>query len=305
MFGDDAYLTVCVTTDEGVTPANGIFATLDLLGGMSGSGSTYNDGCFSTYIPANEQMVLTLFSSCGEELLSTAVGPFSTNSEPTISFNIDNSIVTTTIIGTMVDCYSTPVSGDVYMTGQNANGGLEILSAEIQLDGSFEIVNYGCLTDLSEVSLYDNGLYYTLDINTTVTSGVINDIGELTTCGADYEYFFQTIDGVMSSDNFAELYGLNQPVWSFFSETQLTFENTGMIGTANMVDSLGNAGWIYDWNSGEVYSAESSNYTVNITEYPAMSGEYLEGTITGQSESPDNPGVWVPILLEFRLQANQ
>lgn len=293
------------------TPLTSTYVRVRPAAGYGASAHGYTDtlGQVSGPIPANASLILEVFgSNCYNAIYSQNIGPYSSNINlGTIVIPASNPGLVT-IEGKLLNCTGAPVT----------NGYAQILYANIvrycpvNSTGDFSTVFATCGNVPSDFEIY--GIDKTTQQQSSVISYPVSlplvNTGAITACGVStVEYINYTIDGTnytISSSNgdplMAYSYNSNLPVlpvnmWmnGVKLPDQISFTLNGNTSPGSYpVKHL----------STQTYQRIAPVLPMNagLTNYPALVGDYYEGSFSGQFRDSANLAPLHTINCSFRLK---
>ncbi|OUR92626.1 hypothetical protein A9Q87_06175 [Flavobacteriales bacterium 34_180_T64] len=187
-------VNLCITiSDEAGNLLSNMNATITSTTYGTAGGTTNENGEVCGLVPSGETLELNIYNYdiCGEaSLYSASIGPFTSDSNISITVLDNPDIISETVVGTFNTCNGDPVTDGYVVLTYGGQTHFESVS-----DGSFEINLLRCATintfDI-EASDFVN-LQSTDSISYTFTTPV-TDIGTLTSCNTITEFIQYTID---------------------------------------------------------------------------------------------------------------
>ncbi|MFK7774599.1 MAG: hypothetical protein AB8F94_20840 [Saprospiraceae bacterium] len=292
---DDPYSIIFVDatfTDPNGIPLNGHLVEVVLGNGTTGTGYIYNNGTINASVPANEILTFNLYDNCGDIIFSEDFGPFPSNSSLG-TIVVDNSNVNNTVIkGTLRDCDNNLVQNGLIIATMDGFPSYHYITG-----GQFEFYITSCLAtaQIEVVGVNMDNLEQGTAVSATAQT--VNDLGDLSTCGASLEnYMILTIDGDSKTVlNFTTNSTANDTY--MFAEGSNIFVGIGFGGIAvgeysesNFIEGI----MLDDWNIQSVNPDLPSFSTFTVTQYDTNA----VGTFSGQVE---NNGVVVLLEGEFNV----
>lgn len=280
---------------EGLSTTN-LYIQFVRPNGSSAIGFADANGYFAGIVPANEELVMNVYSySCSSqtELYTASVGPFSTDVDLG-TIEIDSSPLFTSPVfsGTVVDCDGLPLEGiSVLYNVAGGTGSYALTGA----DGSFDFSVFCLSTGTLEYTLVDlDNLLQGTSAELSVDTGVneFYDMGDLSFCEVtEIENFLSYTEGdnefvypfvqVVDSNFCSILTALISP--NNFQDGQVFFyfetaEEPGITGMCSEETFVA-----YTMDNGSIYNASMAISGLNITDVEYAAGVYtlIEGTYTG------------------------
>lgn len=265
--------------------------------GSFANGYVNANGYYSGYVPANEELIMTVYSYlCGSqtELYTSTVGPFSTDVDlGTIEIESIPTISASVFSGSVVDCDGLPLEG--ISIAYNVAGGGAGSYALTSADGSFEFSVFCLSSGTLEYTLVDlDNLLQGVSAELIVDGGEngFYDMGELAFCEVteidnfltytegDNEFVYPFVQ-VVDSNFCSILTALLSP--NNFQDGQVFFyfetaEEPGLTGMCSEETFVA-----YTMDNGSIYNASMAISGLNITDVEYTAGAYtlIEGTYTG------------------------
>jgi hypothetical protein len=271
--------------DQNGNPLKSTMVTLTRSGSntvATTSGFTDINGLVSGKVPANESLVLNVYSVCGDAIYTKTIGPFSSDTKlDATTINISPQ-QTVTISGQVTNCSNASVANGV--VNINVDGQFQKAAAT---NGTFSISILRCSGNPANASitafdLATNKLSSTKIIS--VTTGTI-DAGVIKACDitADRYVVFNVIDNVdttaysyvVPTDTlYVGAQYITAAVRNYTSNMQLSF--------ANKVTATGPVTFssIYIYNSKYFLVPNGSSMTGNITEYGPTTSDHVSGNFS-------------------------
>ena len=270
------------------------------------SGITNSSGWVGGLIPNNEVLAMSVYMpvqgiSC--QLLMQNIGPFTVNTNlGNITITNSGNIVITTVSGIVQDCNMIPVTNGIAMMSVGGYNSYDLTDA----NGAYSFSHITCITGGVSADLFAQDLTaFTQGSTSTITlnGGAISQ--NLSSCGAVIpEYISHSENGV-----------------PFMFTNPLTISCTDSIGGTSLQVSANNFGagsqqqlnfTLNDLGGGS-YSVtnffgygftgvQTTLYTVNtvtVSNYPALTGQYLDCVITGTFLSP--PAATLPFTTTVHI----
>lgn len=287
-------LTVTVLNSNGDVLSNVTVQIVNNSNNYGPVGFTDNTGTVSGIVPANQSLTLNVYDSCGGGIIYTSqIGPFSVATTlPTITIN--NSILSSQIIGNLLKCDATNVTNGYVMLTRNGNSP----TFTPVTNGNFSFNAIYCNSDtnfrLKGVD-YDN-LQATDSISYNFTAPITN-IGNLTACNTVTEFISYQIDGGVTTlclENLSAYIasnGAGTPLRLVISgsdqqQNSILIYQTGWSGldlgtyTTNEYSIEGTLGYIHSGSTNTI--SFNLNNLGNVGEYVDMtfSGSYTDSTGT-------------------------
>ncbi|WP_179354211.1 hypothetical protein [Winogradskyella vidalii] len=298
-------ITLCISANNDENnPLNNLWVSITSATFGTTHGYTNETGDVCGYVPSNESLELNVYSYdfCGSTpLYSEMIGPFSTDSNISITVQESSDIIEETIVGNFNTCDDNAVT-DGYV--QLKYGGQTFIDGVN--DGTFEISLLRCEDDNTfkiKASDYVN-LQTTDSISYTFTTPLTN-IGTISACNAVTEFIQYSIDDgdltyILDNIN-AEFYpdspNYNGPTLNISGSSLNCFYMFGTIDETTYEGTYAN----YDWNDIDDsttgfniqecidMSNTNNNITYNLTSLGEV-GEYIDINFSGSYEDYDgNP----------------
>jgi len=184
-------ITLCMNLeDTNTNPIYGVIVEFWRSGATyPRTGMSNGNGEICGLVPANETLTMIVKDPCGNQVSTTTIGPFSTNTD----YGVVSvpALVTSTVSGTLLDCNSNIVT-DGYVSLKYDIYNELIFSVT---NGSFTFTTAGCnsLTNFTLEGIDNNGFQTSGIINYTFTAPATN-VGNLIACGTIPEYLIYQID---------------------------------------------------------------------------------------------------------------
>jgi hypothetical protein len=280
---------------------------------------TYSDGngYFSGQVPANEPFILTVYSwyICDLPVFTANVGPFSADTDlGDITLNAPNlSLVEVT--GTVVDCANNPLTNG--WVAINVSG--QVFQTYVS-DGTYSISYYNCNSE-TEMTVQATNItdLQQSDVMTYSITAPITTIPQIAACGNLLdEYVFAYVNGGSNEYLNIQYVGVDSSLSSLdIFTTNPANDHTASFSLSSDVGGVGNyagdvitsAYFIVDNNPSGIlfYSCQGIPCTfnqVNISEYGTNTGDYIQGSFSGNVDFIDNNQNIVTHLLnvEFRVK---
>ncbi|MEO8764847.1 MAG: carboxypeptidase-like regulatory domain-containing protein [Ginsengibacter sp.] len=265
-----------------------VYASVMITSADSGHAYSNTDslGQVRGLVPSNENLVLKVIDQCGTPIYSKNIGPFdqNTNLGDIVIESTTSSIVT--LQGKLLDCNNAPVT----------NGYAIIYIGNIQryantdASGNYAttaVICSGSATTCMILGIDDGNTQQGLITNVSISSPV-TDAGNISACGTSAaEFVNYNLDGTayeLSKPGTDSLFAFSTqgPAQSFTTSImgyKLTdginfsfIDNgaTGIFAISNLfIMGMNNTGLVQPFN-------------VTVTSYPQSSGEFYEGTFSGQ-----------------------
>ena len=295
-------ITLCVTaTNDQNNPLNNLWVSITSATFGTAYGYTNENGDVCGYVPSNETLELNVYSYdyCGSiPLYSGVIGPFTVDSEISITVQESSDVIEETVTGIFNACNGEAVTDGYVQLGYGGQTFTDVVS-----DGAFEINLLRCAEDNTfriKGSDYVN-LQTTDSISYTFTTP-LTDIGSISACNAVDEFIQYTIDdgdSVFVFENLSVNFSLdgqnqsNGPTIDIFGngndDTNTCFY---MFGVLNDPDYLGTYDH-YTFNDandtgffiGECLSVSDTNNNIiyNLNALGAV-GEYIDINFSGSYE---------------------
>jgi len=178
-------VTLCMNIEDvNGNPIYGVVVEFFRSGAINpGTGITNGNGEICGLIPANETLNMVVKNPCGDQVYTSTIGPFSTDSD--IGTTAIPAISTSTVSGTVLDCNNNPVTDGYVRLGFGSNNELTYTLT----NGTFSFTTAEC-NSLSNFTLEG------IDYAGFETSGVINytftapetNVGSIVACNGTPEY---------------------------------------------------------------------------------------------------------------------
>ncbi|MBW7676833.1 carboxypeptidase-like regulatory domain-containing protein [Chryseobacterium chendengshani] len=254
----------------------------------STSATTDGNGNASGIIPAGENLTMKILDACNNVIMTSNIGPFTTNSINTLpAITISQSLSNTvTITGTLKDCSGTNVTnGIAYLSYPSSSSNyFSSYSAQVT-NGSFSFNVLSCATSQQLTFLGSDftNLQTTGNINFTATAPTTN-LGNLTVCTATTEFVTSQTDTQPINYFITPIYagfnaqspigggGFNVSSQNATGSFYLTSQGISGVGTYTSNFSLE--------SSGGAINANGNSLTLQISNYGAV-GQYIDFTING------------------------
>ncbi|NMH28874.1 carboxypeptidase-like regulatory domain-containing protein [Flavobacterium silvaticum] len=283
-------LTVTIQDATGQPVANAGVKIQSALGN-SEIGTTNENGQISGQVPSNMQLMIELFSPCGNVVSTMQIN--SLTSDTILPPMIMSASTTTIVQGSLLQCDGNPITNGYLIYGNDV-----IPSTTVPVtNGSFSFSIPTCSEDsVITVFAYDaNNQKSTGNILYTIQSIPITNLGSIPVCSSDSEYWsYQIDDGPVilnPGGEFSLLYSNNVVhYFSFgFSNAQQTgfeiYSPEATVGTYTTADNFNITGE----SNGITVNASTPN-TLLFVISSALLGGYVDLTINGTFQ--DSQGVW-------------
>ncbi|WP_417876199.1 hypothetical protein [Winogradskyella sediminis] len=294
-------VTLCITaTNEDNNALNNLWVKITSLTYGTTTGFTNENGEVCGYIPSNESLELNVYSYdfCGNTALySEMIGPFTTDSDISITVPESSDIIEETITGNFNTCDDNAVT-DGYV--QLKYGGQ--IFTDVVSDGTFEISLLRCEEDNTfqiKASDYVN-LQTTDTISYTFTTPLTN-IGTITACNTVSEFVQYSIDDgdvIYILDNINSQFDTNSPNYnapiltlSGSSNDGNCFYMFGKLDNTNYEGTYDNYAWNDTGDENTGFNLEeclgisnvNNNIIYNLTSLGSV-GEYIDINFNGTYE---------------------
>lgn len=294
-------VTLCITaTNEDNNALNNLWVKITSLTYGTTTGFTNENGEVCGYIPSNESLELNVYSYdfCGNTALySEMIGPFTTDSDISITVPESSDIIEETITGNFNTCDDNAVT-DGYV--QLKYGGQ--IFTDVVSDGTFEISLLRCEEDNTfqiKASDYVN-LQTTDSISYTFTTPLTN-IGTITACNTVSEFVQYSIDDgdvIYILDNINSQFDTNSPNYnapiltlSGSSNDGNCFYMFGKLDNTNYEGTYDNYAWNDTGDENTGFNLEeclgisnvNNNIIYNLTSLGSV-GEYIDINFNGTYE---------------------
>ena len=294
-------ITLCITaTNDDNNSLNNLWVSITSATFGTTYGYTNENGEVCGYVPSDESLELNVYSYdfCGSTpLYSEMIGPFSTDSNISITVQESSDIIEETVTGFFNTCDDNPVT-DGYVQLRYGN---QIFTDAVS-DGTFEVNLLRCEEDNTfkiKASDYVN-LQTTDSISYTFTTPLTN-IGTISACNTVTEFIQYTVDNgdmVYVLDNINSSFNADSPNYNAPTLTISGSSNDGncfyMFGKLDETSYEGTYD-NYDWNATndtdtgfnlqECFGMSNTNNSViyNLTSLGAV-GEYIDINFSGTYE---------------------
>jgi hypothetical protein len=203
---DFIFIEGTIVDRDGNPLQNVVVQITQLTDGMSGYDITDEDGAFGGPIPANQELILTVFDNCGVVIFTETIGPFSEDTTlPTFSASVTDELVT--VSGILIDCENNPVTngyvkidlGDSFVTLPTDSEGMisgtinvcdattievtgfdlenltqsEIVNVNVEDSTSIDLETIFVCEDLSEFLIFKIGELEIIDPDPTARYGLV------------------------------------------------------------------------------------------------------------------------------------
>ncbi len=170
-------LDFTITDDNGNPLANHLVVIGD-GGSSSGSGRSDENGFVSGKVPANTTLDLEVFSSCGDVIYSSQIGPFSIDSSlGTIAISNSGSVNITTVTGNLLNCDGNPVTNGLVIIEFGGNS--EFLYT-VGAPFTFSVTTCPGITSAKVTSIDFDNPGHTAEA--TVSTGTSTSLGDIDVC---------------------------------------------------------------------------------------------------------------------------
>jgi len=262
---------------------------------MSGYDYTNQNGVYSGFIPADEQLILSIYDYCNNLLYSENIGPFDTDVIlPTIVLDNNQYYITGSLIcnGATIDNGYVSISSGSLQTVLSTNS-----------TGNFSGNISLCAVNEISVQAYDVNNATQSEIQIIDISGTNQlDLGQIVVCDEAEEYILINLDGID--------YGFFEPHFESSTETnigategdaQITIRYVG-VDTGMYTPSLL---YFTDFNSAidstVCYGTGCNTISLDVTEYINPGGNIV-GTFIGDIPSIDG---LKPISGSFKVKTDE
>lgn len=254
------------------------------LGIFTGSGYTCPDGSLTALVPADEDLVMEVYSICGDVLYSQNIGPFADDTSlGTITIS-NSSVYQTTIAGDLVDCFNAPVQNGVIIVEFDGRTVYEYVTG-----GTFDMSFTTC-SNSADVTLIgtDIDALVQSDPLTFAANGTYNGV-QVSACGVQLQnYISISVDGATPATIYNPSYaypdstatGLNATSFNHYlnNAAYIYFTVDGM--TAGDYSGSNSIFSFSDFTNGWDFGQGQSFDNFNISQYGAV-GEEIIGTFGG------------------------
>jgi hypothetical protein len=277
------YVDFCVTVNDtsGNALAN-ITISLTSINYGTSYGSTNENGEVCGLVPNNETLEIKAYSYdvCGNSPIYTdTIGPFTVDSNISITVSDDPDLISETIVGVFNDCDGNPVS-DGYVSLRYNNQ----YFTEIVTNGDFEVNLIRCNTyDTFRIKAYDYvNIQETDSLNYTFTSPLTN-LGSIQSCNTIEEFItYQLGDNPAITYNFNLQGGVDGnylyiPYYSDDQEFYFNFFIDDFNGAGSYTSSYLN---FFDENNDSTTLESAFIGTSNVT-YFGLVDDYIDVNFTG------------------------
>lgn len=303
-------MTGQLTTSAGI-PVTNALVSVSVAGTIqTGYGFTNDTGVFSGKIPANQALVLHVFTLCGELAYESPIGPY-TQDVDLGPISLDDALFPTTILsGALLDCNNNPLpEGLVRICIDNS---CTFITADAQ--GNFvKAISYCNSNNQLKVKAYDleankESLLLTLAFAPTV------DAGNISVCASQItEYIHMNVNGeefTYLEPDFVGAPGALNRIGSYEQDSAYTIEFTFPVGAVGTYTGNGVRFTYYrnvpSFLAGYCF-VPCNSMEVTITQFGNV-GEYIQGTFSGTMDFYDsNQQVFTdtPVSGEFSVIRTQ
>lgn len=275
----------------------------------SAHGFTDSLGQVSGLVPANENLILQVLDDCGNQIYAQNIGPFSqaTNLGVITLTNLGSSAIT--FKGKLLNCSGAPVSNGYAIIYHAPT----VRYAATDANGNFSIAYTYCATSAGTASIIgvDAGaMQQGVSTNVNVTTP-ITDAGNISACGTSaVQYFNYTLDGTTytisnpASDSLVAFTQLGTSGYTTFLSGSINSSQTGYIDLrfSHMTIAAGNYPVIDLQVNNFPNTTIIAPFNVNVTNLPAIVGQFYEGSFSGQFKDAAN--VTHNLSGDFRIRKN-
>ena len=265
--------------DTNGTPIYGATVVLSSPSISPRFGTSNGDGEVCGLVPSNEILTMVVKDPCGNQVFSTTIGPFSTDTNyGTVTIP---ALPTSEITGTLLDCNNNPVTdGYVVLHYDQYNELIYTVT-----NGTFTFTTASCnsLTNFTLEGIDQNGFESTGEINYTFTPPNTN-VGNIITCNAIDEFITYQIDNDTPITNINVGHQGNSTgfIISGSSPQYIYIDGNSITpGTYNSPDFDLVEFWDMNLNL-------PSNIQFILTNYGANVGDYIDMTFNGTYTSTNN-----------------
>lgn len=259
---------------------------------VSTHGYTDSLGQVSGYVPSNTPLTMQVIDQCGNVVYQQNVGPFSTTTNlGVITVNPSNASSIITFSGQLTTCGGAPLAGgyaiisigtQIFYAGTDASG---------NYSGSFVMCS-GTVSQVNVIGWDETGQVQSAPYNLVPTSSTIN-VPVISACGtSSAQYVTYSIDGTAYSYNnmgtdSLQAYTQQMQGTTLYSSFISAGTNYGTGGTAiyfNFFHPTLAAGTyqVQTLSVGTTVNAVPVQpFNIVLTHYPALVGEFYEGTFSG------------------------
>jgi len=294
-------VTLCIAaTNEDNYALNNLWVKITSTTYGTTTGYTNENGEVCGYIPSNENLELSVYSYdfCGNTALySEMIGPFSTDSNISITVPESSDIIEETITGNFNTCDDNAVTDGYVQLKYSGQIFTDVVS-----DGTFEISLLRCEEDNTfqiKASDYVN-LQTTDSISYTFTTPLTN-IGTITACNTVSEFIQYSIDDgdlIYILDNINSQFDANSPNYnapiltlSGSSNDGNCFYMFGKLNSTNYEGTYDNYAWNDTGDDNTGFNLEeclgisnvNNNIIYNLTSLGSV-GEYMDINFNGTYE---------------------
>jgi hypothetical protein len=306
-------LTLTIKDNEGV-PFTHALVQLSLQNGWSGSTGGYTDssGTVSGWVPDNVSMLLEVLDPCNNAVYSQVIGPFNQNANlGVITVSISNAASLLTIKGKLKNCSNAVVTnGYALINFENVSRYVSVNNAG---EFSMSMVRCPAGTGTAEIIAVDETTQQQSAVHTIAVAATgTTNAGEISACGvASNQFINYTIDGspfsivsTSATDSITAYTYLAQTIpefatwvsaWDIGTNDNIafTFRHDAAIGTYAVSNFSAQS-----FDSLEIVAP----FNVVLTKYPAVIGEFFEGTFSGKFKESSAPIPVHNINGNFRLR---
>jgi len=292
-------------------PLAGTKIRVSIVGtGISGAGSTDNNGYFKGKMPAGEVLLLEARDPCGQLLVSQNIGPFTTDTNlKNLTAASGSTFNYTAFSGAVVNCADEPVTNGIVWICQGTNCRFIATGADGSVDAFFPF----CTSDDFVITAYDLDTKRQSAPQTFANGATIN-IGDFAACASQFTEFIRiNINGneelyrnpYYSSYNsetgeIRSVY-VNSPDSATYSiELNLPGGTIGIYTGQNVRFSYYNSEFPHRWG---MCSYHCSDITYTVLEFGNI-GEFIRGTFTGTIDfwgAGEEPLPNLPVKGEFAV----
>jgi len=294
-------VTLCIAaTNEDNNALNNLWVKITSTTYGTTTGYTNENGEVCGYVPSNESLELSVYSYdfCGNTALySEMIGPFSTDSNISITVPESSDIIEETITGNFNTCDGNAVTDGYVQLKYSGQIFTDVVS-----DGTFEISLLRCEEDNTfqiKASDYVN-LQTTDSISYTFTTPLTN-IGTITACNTVSEFIQYSIDDgdiIYILDNINSQFNANSPNYnapiltlSGSSNDGNCFYMFGKLDNTNYEGTYDNYAWNNTGDDNTGFNLEecmgisnvNNNIIYNLTSLGSV-GEYMDINFNGTYE---------------------
>ncbi|MDI1317472.1 hypothetical protein [Flavobacterium sp.] len=285
--------------DANGNPLSNLYINILNPSGFHASGSTDSNGQLSGILPANQVLIVNVYSSfysCGGNniLFSTTVGPFTTDTVlPNIIINESGDVMNSNVVGTLLKCDNTPVTNGYVYLSRNGNGAVAAITNGVF---SFNEIYCASNTDFTLKGFDIENLQQTDSIAYNFTAPITN-IGNLQACTAVDEFISYQIDNnptvFLIQQVSGGASGTGTPNTNGFYLNAYNNDQSGLYigGTTNVPGIYTTAQFSLEGGSfGYISSTTTNTIQFNLNQVGAI-GQYIDMTFSGTYFDPEFGGI--------------